>query len=593
MAQLRIALAQINPTVGDLAGNASLILDSARRASDEGAHVLAVPEMALTGYPIEDLALRSSFVEATRAALDALALELDAQGLGELVVVVGYLDGTPDDQPRIGRPAGSPVDAAAVLHRGAVLVRSAKHHLPNYGVFDEYRYFVPGDTLPVVRVRGIDVAIAICEDLWQDSGPVAATADAGAGLLLSINASPYELNKDDVRYELLARRAAEAGCTLAYVNQVGGQDELVFDGDSIVVSAEGTVLARAGQFTDEVFVVDLELPAATVPIDTAPAEDAIATNGMTIRRVVASAELVEPYEARPGTITPRLDDLAEVYQALVTGLRDYIRKNGFRSAVIAVSGGIDSALVAAIACDAIGGENVYGVSMPSRYSSEHSKDDAADLAQRTGMHYETVPIAAMVDAYLKTLADSGTAMTGLAEENLQARVRGTALMALSNQRGHLVLATGNKSELSVGYSTLYGDAVGGYAPIKDVPKTMVWALSRWRDKDAERRGETPPIPGNSIEKEPSAELRPGQKDTDSLPPYEVLDEILELYVTGDHGREEIESRGFDPDLVERVLTLTDRAEYKRRQYPPGTKISAKAFGRDRRLPITSRWRETG
>jgi NAD+ synthase (glutamine-hydrolysing) len=589
MAQLRIALAQINPTVGDLAGNAALILDSARRAAGEGAHLLAVPEMALTGYPIEDLALRRSFIEAARAALDGLAVELDSQGLGELVVVVGYLDGTPDDQPRIGRPAGSPVDAAAVLHRGSVLIRSAKHHLPNYGVFDEYRYFVPGDTLPVVRVRGIDVAVAICEDLWQDSGPVAAAADAGAGLLLSINASPYELNKDDVRYELLARRAAEAGCTLVYVNQVGGQDELVFDGDSIIVSAEGAILARAGQFTDEVFVVDLELPAAGGEVS-----DSTATNGMTIRRVVASSEPASaPAEPRPGRIAPRLDDLGEVYQALVTGLRDYVRKNGFQSVVIAVSGGIDSALVAALACDAIGAENVYGVSMPSRYSSDHSKDDAADLAQRAGMHYETVPIAPMVDAYLKTLADSGTAMTGLAEENLQARVRGTALMALSNQRGHLVLATGNKSELSVGYSTLYGDAVGGYAPIKDVPKLLVWALSRWRNEEAERRGETPPIPRNSIEKEPSAELRPGQKDTDSLPPYEVLDAILELYVNGDHGREEIEARGFDPQLVERVLTLTDRAEYKRRQYPPGTKISTKAFGRDRRLPITSRWRETG
>jgi NAD+ synthase (glutamine-hydrolysing) len=314
---------------------------------------------------------------------------------------------------------------------------------------------------------------------------------------------------------------------------------------------------------------------------------------MTIRRVVASAEPVDPYEARPGTITPRLDGLAQVYAALVMGLRDYVRKNGFSTVVIGLSGGIDSALVAAIACDALGASNVYAVSMPSRYSSDHSKDDAADMARRTGLHYETVPIAPMVDAYLKTLADSGTPLTGLAEENLQARVRGTALMALSNQRGHLVLATGNKSELSVGYSTLYGDAVGGYAPIKDVPKTTVWALSRWRDEEAERRGETPPIPRNSIEKEPSAELRPDQRDTDSLPPYELLDEILELYVTGDHGHEEIEARGFDPDVVDRVLALTDRAEYKRRQYPPGTKISAKAFGRDRRLPITSRWRETG
>ncbi|HZU56945.1 MAG TPA: NAD+ synthase [Actinocrinis sp.] len=587
MAQLRIALAQINPTVGDLAGNAALILDSARAAAAQGAHILATPEMGLTGYPIEDLALRPSFVQAARAALDQLAARLADEGLGELVVIAGYLDGIADDEPRIGRPAGSPLDAAAVIHRGSVLIRSAKHHLPNYGVFDEYRYFVPGDVLPVIRVRGVDVALVICEDMWQDGGPVAAVAESNAGLLLSINASPYELNKDDVRYELLARRAAEAGCPIAYVNQVGGQDELVFDGDSIIVGADGRVLARAGQFTEELFVTDVELPAAE-----GPAQDAIASNGLAIRRVVASTEPTEPYQPRPAVITPRLDDLGEIYQALVTGLRDYVRKNGFSTVLLGLSGGIDSALVAAIACDALGPQNVYGVSLPSRYSSDHSKDDASDMARRTGLHYETVPIAPMVEAYLKTLADSGTALTGLAEENLQARVRGTALMALSNQRGHLVLATGNKSELSVGYSTLYGDAVGAFGPIKDVSKTLVWALARWRDEEAERRGEIPPIPRNSIEKEPSAELRPGQRDTDSLPPYEVLDEILELYVTGDHGREEIEARGFDTELVQRVLKLTDTAEYKRRQYPPGTKISAKAFGRDRRLPITSSWRET-
>jgi NAD+ synthase (glutamine-hydrolysing) len=587
MAQLRIALAQINPTVGDLAGNATLILDSARKAAAEGAHILATPEMALTGYPIEDLALRPSFVQAARAALDQLAIRLADEGLGELVVIAGYLDGIADYEPRIGRPAGSPLDAAAVIHRGSVLIRSAKHHLPNYGVFDEYRYFVPGDVLPVIRVHGVDVALVICEDMWQDGGPVAAVAESNAGLLLSVNASPYELNKDDVRYELLARRAAEAGCPVAYVNQVGGQDELVFDGDSIIVGADGQVLARAGQFTDELLVTDFELPAAE-----GPAQDAIASNGLAIRRVVASTEPAEPYEPRPAVITPRLDDLGEIYQALVTGLRDYVRKNGFSSVLLGLSGGIDSALVAAIACDALGPQNVYGVSLPSRYSSDHSRDDASDMAQRTGLHYETVPIAPMVEAYLKALADSGTALTGLAEENLQARVRGTALMALSNQRGHLVLATGNKSELSVGYSTLYGDAVGAFGPIKDVPKTLVWALARWRDEEAERRGEIPPIPRNSIEKEPSAELRPDQRDTDSLPPYDVLDEILELYVNGDHGREEIEARGFDPELVQRVLKLTDTAEYKRRQYPPGTKISAKAFGRDRRLPITSRWRES-
>jgi NAD+ synthase (glutamine-hydrolysing) len=589
MAQLRIALAQINPTVGDLAGNAALILDAAERAAGEGAHLLAVPEMALTGYPIEDLALRPSFVRAARAAMDQLAADLEDRGVGDLVVVVGYLDGIPDDAPRIGRPAGSPLDAAAVVHHGETLIRSAKHHLPNYGVFDEYRYFVPGDVLPVVRIGGIDVAVAICEDLWQDGGPVAAAADACAGLLLSINASPYELNKDDVRYELLARRAAEAGCPIAYVNQIGGQDELVFDGDSIVVAPDGAVLARAGQFTDELFVVDLDLPTATVSAERTSEK---ASNGLEIRRIVVSAEPVAAFEPRPHVLTPRLDDHEEIYEALVTGLRDYVRKNGFSSVVLGLSGGIDSALVAAIAVDALGPEHVYAVSMPSRYSTEHSKDDAADLADRTGLHYETVPIAPMVEAYLKATADAGTALTGLAEENLQARVRGTTLMALSNQHGHLVLATGNKSELAVGYSTLYGDAVGAYAPIKDVPKTLVWALARWRNEAAAQRGQTPPIPVNSIEKEPSAELRPDQRDTDSLPDYAVLDEILDLYVEGDHGREEIEARGFDPELVQRVLKLTDTAEYKRRQYPPGTKISPKAFGRDRRLPITSRWRET-
>jgi NAD+ synthase (glutamine-hydrolysing) len=588
MPQLRIALAQINPTVGDLAGNADLILGAAERAAREGAHLLAVPEMALTGYPIEDLALRPSFVKAARAAMDELAGLLEDQGLGELVVVAGYLDGTPDAVPRLGRPAGSPVDAAAVVHRGETLIRSGKHHLPNYGVFDEYRYFVPGDVLPVVRVGGVDVAVAVCEDLWQDGGPVAATADARAGLLVSINASPYELEKDDVRYDLMARRAAEAGCAIVYVNQIGGQDELVFDGDSLVVAPDGEILARSGQFTDELFIVDLELPAAVSP--PGPSSET-ASNGMEIRRVVASAEPFAPYEPRANALTPRLGDHEEIYTALVTGLRDYIRKNGFSSVLLGLSGGIDSALVAAIACDALGPEHVYGVSMPSRYSSGHSKDDAADLAERTGLHYETVPIAPMVEAYLKTTADAGTALTGLAEENLQARVRGTTLMALSNQRGHLVLATGNKSELAVGYSTLYGDAVGAYAPIKDVSKTLVWALARWRNEAARQRGQVPPIPANSIEKEPSAELRPDQRDSDSLPDYTVLDEILDLYVEGDHGREEIEAHGFDPELVDRVLKLTDAAEYKRRQYPPGTKISPKAFGRDRRLPITSHWRE--
>jgi NAD+ synthase (glutamine-hydrolysing) len=589
MAQLRIALAQINPTVGDLAGNTGLIVAAARDAAAAGAQLLGTPEMALTGYPIEDLALRGSFVQASRAALEALAGRLADEGLGELVVAVGYLDAIAEGRPRVGRPAGSPQDAAAVLHRGRVLIRSAKHHLPNYGVFDEYRYFVPGDVLPVVRVGGVDVAVVICEDLWQDGGPVAAVAEAGAGLLLSLNASPYELAKDDFRYELMRSRAREAGCTLAYVNQVGGQDELVFDGDSLVVGADGALIARAAQFAEELFVVDLDLPEAQAPV-----EESLASNGMTIRRVVATEQ---PYPAPAGqprrpVVEERLGDLEEIYRALCLGLHDYVRKNGFRSVVFGLSGGIDSALVAAIAVDAIGAQNVYAVSMPSSFSSEHSKSDAADLAQRTGLHYETVPVAPMVDAYLKTIADHGTAITGVADENLQARVRGTILMALSNQRGHLVLATGNKSELSVGYATLYdAGSIGGFSPIKDVPKTLVWELARWRNAAAAQRGQTPPIPENSIEKEPSAELRPGQKDSDSLPDYAVLDAILDLYVRGDKGLAEIVAAGHDPVLAERVLRLTDQAEYKRRQYPPGAKISPKAFGRDRRLPITNRYTE--
>jgi NAD+ synthase (glutamine-hydrolysing) len=589
MAQLRIALAQINPTVGDLAGNTALVLEAARAASAAGAHLLAAPELALTGYPIEDLALRSSFVQASRESLERLAGQLAAEGLGELVVVVGYLDATSQSLARSGRPAGSPQNAAAVLYQGRVLIRSAKHHLPNYGVFDEYRYFVPGDVLPVVRIGGVDTAIAICEDLWQNGGPVAATAESGAGLLLSINASPYELAKDDERYELMRDRAIEAGCALAYVNQVGAQDELVFDGDSLVVAADGSLVARAGQFVEELFVVDLDLPESDLPV-----EETIASNGMTIRRVVASAEPLPapPAPAAKPVVEERLSDLEEVYQALCVGLRDYVRKNGFRTVLFGLSGGIDSALVAAIAVDAVGAENTYAVSMPSAYSSDHSKSDAADLARRTGLHFETVPVAAMVDAYLKTIADTGTAITGVADENLQARVRGTILMALSNQRGHLVLATGNKSELSVGYATLYdAGSIGGFSPIKDVPKTLVWELARWRNAAAEQRGETPPIPVNSIDKEPSAELRPGQKDSDSLPDYALLDRILDLYVKGDRGLAEIVAAGYDPALAERVLRLTDQAEYKRRQYPPGTKISPKAFGRDRRLPITNRYVE--
>jgi NAD+ synthase (glutamine-hydrolysing) len=579
--QLRIALAQISPTVGAIEANVDLIASTVRDAADAGAHLVVTPEMALTGYPIEDLAMRASFIDASRRGIERLAGRLVDEGLGDIVVVVGFLGQDDDTTPRLGRPKNSPTDAAAVLHRGRIVAKQAKHHLWNYGVGDEVRNFVPGDTIEVVQVHGVDVAIVICEDLWQD-GPVAATREAEAGLVVVPNGSPYERNKEDVRLDLCARRAREAGCALAYVNLVGGQDELVFDGDSIVVDAQGKLIARSGQFEPELLIVDLDLPPAT---DTMPDAER-KFSGLCIRRTILSPAPVPPYEPLEPHCRNRLDDLGEIYAALVLGLRDYVRKNGFRSVLVGLSGGIDSTLVGTIACDALGSENVYGVSNPSGWSTEHSKTDAAELARRTGLELDTVPIAPIVEAFEKSLT-----LDGLAAENLQARIRAVIWMALSNQYGHLVLACGNKSELATGYSTIYGDAVGGYAPIKDVPKTLVWELARWRNADAERRGEQPPIPEQVISKPPSAELRPGQLDTDSLPPYDVLDGVLDAYVERDLGSVQLIDEGFDPELVERVITLVDRAEYKRRQYPVGPKISKRNFGRDRRVPITNAWRE--
>jgi NAD+ synthase (glutamine-hydrolysing) len=465
-----------------------------------------------------------------------------------------------------------------------------KHHLPNYGVFDEDRYFQPGDALTVVRLGDLDVALTICEDLWQAGGPFAAAAEAGVDLVLTINGSPYELDKDDVRLPLVQRRAAEAGATVAYVNMVGGQDELVFDGDSMIVTADGRLLARGPQFAEHLLVHDVELPGPgrAGGVQTAPGARAAEAPGgedpgdeMRVRRVDPQITL-RPVTGGPvaGGIADRVTDEAEVWAALVLGLRDYVGKNGFRSVVLGLSGGIDSAVVATIAVDALGPQRVVGVSMPSGHSSAHSRDDAAELAKRTGLDYRSQPIQPMVDAFLANLS-----LAGLAVENLQARVRGVILMALSNQEGHLVLTTGNKSELAVGYSTLYGDSVGGYNPLKDVPKTLVWRLATWRNTVSDV------IPENSITKPPSAELRPGQLDTDSLPDYHLLDAILAGYVDGDLGRADLLAAGHDEALVDRVLRLVDIAEYKRRQSAPGTKISIKAFGRDRRLPITNRFRE--
>ena len=553
--KLRVALAQVNPTVGDLVANAALVRTNFKTAQDAGAHIVVFPEMVLTGYPVEDLALRPSFQLASQSALTELA----GQITGGCVAIVGYLD----------QVNGAPQNMVAVISEGKVAARYAKCHLPNYGVFDEFRNFVPGDQTLVVRIHGADIGIAICEDLWIDGGITAQLADRKPGLVIVPNGSPYERAKDDTRLALVTKRARQANAPLVYVNMTGGQDDLVFDGDSIVVGADGAVIARAPQFEDGVALVDIDVATKTSSPDVIISEDDVSVD----RALV------------PG-VAVRLDDREEIWNAIVVGLRDYVEKNGFRSVLVGLSGGIDSALVAALAVDALGAKRVNGVAMPSKYSSDHSISDAQAFADATGIHFRTVPIVPMVDAYMNNLV-----LKGIAEENLQARVRGTTLMGISNQEGHLVLATGNKSELAVGYSTLYGDAVGGFAPIKDIYKTDVWALSRWRNEVARERGEAEPIPVNSIEKEPSAELRPDQKDTDSLPDYLLLDRVLTAYVDDDQGSAALIAAGFDEALVRRVIAMVDEAEYKRRQYPPGPKVSKRAFGKDRRLPMTNSWAE--
>ena len=570
MPRLRLALAQTNPTVGDLKGNSRQILEAARSAAAHGADLLAVGEMALSGYPIEDLASRPSFLTSSHRAVEKLAKKLQDDGLGDLAVVVGHPDGP--FEPRLLGTSNAPTaiaqNCASVLQHGHVKARYAKHHLPNYSVFDEYRIFIPGDELLVLRIKGADVALIICEDLWRDGGPVSRVLDSDAGLLLVINASPFERDKDEVRLPLVTRRATENTTTVAYVNIVGGQDDLVFDGDTVVVDGAGAIVARAPQFEEHLLLVDLDLPAAT---DTDS------------RQNVGLVELASAREREstklPVDIAVLPDDREQLWKALVLGTRDYVQKNGFRSVILGLSGGIDSAVCAAIAADAIGAENVYGVSMPSKYSSEGSRSDADDLAENIGLHYSVQAIAELVAP-----VETQLALTGTAAENLQARIRAIILMGESNMHGHLVLTTGNKTELSVGYSTIYGDSAGGFAPIKDVPKLLVWELAKWRNSQPG----VPPIPEASITKPPSAELRPDQTDQDPLPPYELLDAILDAYVTKALGHDDIIALGFDPEVVDFVTTLVDRSEWKRRQGAIGPKISGMAFGRDRRLPITYR-----
>ena len=554
---IAVALAQMNPTVGDVDGNRGLIEDAIERARDAGAQIVAVPELALTGYPPEDLVMKRSFVEANIDALHAIASTTTV-----VLAIVGFVD----------RGKDTLYNAAAICGRGDVLGVYRKHLLPNYGVFDERRYFEPGRGHILIDTKEAVIGVCVCEDAWSPTGPVVRQGDAGAQIVININASPFHKNKLAERAELLGDRARRAKTSIVYVNTVGGQDELVFDGGSLVVDPAGEVVARLPQFEESFAVVDV------------PLGEAGTTKHPSVRRVPfelrsSQAEAVAPVADPP-------EPAEEVYRALCLSLGDYARKNGFTKVVIGLSGGIDSSLTATIAADALGPANVLGVAMPSEYSSSHSIDDAKALAANLGIESLEIPIGPTLRVYLSALQDAfGKTESGLAEENLQARIRGNLVMAISNRYGHLVIATGNKSEMACGYATLYGDMAGGFALLKDVLKTEVYDLARYRNSISEV------IPDSILTKAPSAELRPGQKDSDSLPPYEMLDPIVEAYVELDRGVADMVAEGLDEDTVRRVVALVDRAEYKRRQAPPGPKVTTKAFGRDRRLPITNLWRE--
>ncbi len=575
MTTLRIALAQINPTVGDLDGNETKICRDLARARELGADVVAFPELALTGYPPEDLLLKPSFLAANLACLRRIAAATRG-----IMAVVGFVDSTDDLY-----------NAAAVLHDGQVAAVYHKVYLPNYAVFDEERYFRAGERPLVFALNGARVGVNICEDIWYPAGPAEAQALAGAQLIVAISASPYHAGKAADRERMLATRAADNVVYVAFCNLVGGQDELLFDGGSVILDERGQPIARAGQFVEDLLVADLNLadvfrqrlhdPRLRKARDVQAAQNVAQ---VTLSPLTDAA----PRPAVTTLLVPHLARVAEVYQALMLGTRDYLRKNGFREAVIALSGGIDSALTAAIAADALGPENVVGVFMPSRYSSVESREDATQLAENLGIRFLTVPIDEVFQAYLDVLAGPFNGHEpDVTEENLQARIRGNVLMALSNKFGWLVLTTGNKSEMSVGYATLYGDMAGGFAVIKDVPKTLVYELSAYVNARAGR----PAIPQRSIDKAPTAELRPNQTDQDTLPPYDLLDTILHAYVEQDRGLEEIVALGFERATVADVIRMVDRAEYKRRQAPPGVRITPRALGKDRRLPITNRYCE--
>ena len=566
MTELRIAGAQLNLTVGDLNGNTVRILDAMAWAEQERADVLLLPELAITGYPPEDLLLRDAFV-----ARNLECLELLAQRAGNTVTVVGFVDRADPRDHQDDAVERSLANAAAILAGGRVREVYHKCLLPNYGVFDEARYFAAGGRPAlIIEVAGVPVGVSVCEDIWSETGPPALQAAAGARLLLNINGSPYHVGKGGERAALLADQARRSGVPVVYLNMVGGQDELVFDGDSMVFDSTGRSVYRAAQFDEERFALDLPIPDGLGVAVAVPVGDGYPAGERPALPVPATA--------------PRLSEEAEVYTALVTGLRDYVTKNGFSEVVIGLSGGIDSALTAAIAVDALGPEAVWGVTMPARYSSTGSVDDSADLAERLGCRFDVIEVDHIFEAFLEALspAFAGTEI-GVAEENLQARIRGAILMALSNKFGGMVVATGNKSELAVGYATLYGDMAGGYSVLKDVFKTLVYRLAEWRNQEGEV------IPASIIDKAPSAELRPNQQDSDSLPDYGLLDEILRRYVELDQAVDLIVAEGLDTTTVEQVARMVDRNEYKRRQAAPGVRITRKAFGKDRRLPITNRF----